>query len=65
MDNSAVPEDDVADSTLTLNPVIGVSCQDLLQTGATVLRLAVLQPATVENLRLWSFISPDAITRIG
>ena len=43
-DNRSVGDDNVADSALTLNPVIGVSFQDLLQTGATVLRQAVLHP---------------------
>ena len=54
-DNSAAAEDDVTDSTLTLNPIIGVSFQDLLQTGATVLRQAVLQPTTVveHTTKLW------------
>ena len=55
-DNRTVGDDNVADSALTLNPVIGVSFQDLLKTGATVLRQAVLQPATVaeHTTKLWA-----------
>jgi polyhydroxyalkanoate synthase len=39
------PEDAALESTLDLNPVVGFELSDVLKTGATVLRHALLQPA--------------------
>ncbi len=52
----AFRSDEITDSTMTLNPVIGVSLEDLLRTGAKVLRQAILQPTTVldHSARLWA-----------
>jgi len=48
-------EDKLSDSTLTLNPVIGISVDDLLKTGANVLKQAVIQPtvAAEHTVKLW------------